>query len=409
MGATQRLNTRPKSPSKQKERKRERQNSVEWEHVDSTTLELSSCGATPTSSSPNSPAREDISMSQDDEMIVETLEAPTLPLESYALDNANDIPLSFLKTFPAILSKFPGPVCEALGKTVSFVQALLTESPGFHPYITHMPSNNLPADRVLQQRVVEVLERRLIDTLHRLFSFFQGDVNSVVNYIRQCPAELIPSPLFVVSDRIPEQPTPVPNGVAFFNNGVPGGAKLWSNPQVNSAGRKQQEQEALRQNIQKCEQAIRRREAIAPTVVSPPAPWTTLASQPRFCPPTQFSPPPPPPPPYATPYGIPMQPQMPPPMHPAVGPRPPQIFHVQTANPVPPPVVAQPNFSSIYPPRFNPHPPPHPSQPPLPLQQNRIPSPSTAQKDPILKAEFNNLEAKVDQLMELVREQQAGK
>jgi len=424
MGATSRQ-TYNSPTSKQKDRKpptAERQSSVDWEHIDPP----SSPDPSIPSPSPNLPTRDDEprSPSPADVMMVEAPEEPMLPLESYVLDNPEDIPLSFLKTYPAILCKFPGPPCEALAQTISFIQALFTESPAFHPYITHMPSNNLPSDKVLRQRVVEVLERRLIITIQHLFAFFYGDINCVVNYIGQCHAALIPKPLFVVSDHKPEEPTPVSKGVEGFNNGVSGGAKLWSNPRPDFVWRKHQEKVALRQNLQKCELAIRRKEAaIASANIPPPPPvWNTLPPQPRFPPvqgppPQFFSPPAPPQGPQIIPFGMNMQPQMQPPRPPPpvnnLLPRPPQVFHVPPPNPATQsPIHAQPTFAPV-PPRFNPHPPPPQVQIPpasAPIQRNGMIQSSAAQGEPTVKLDFNNLDPKITaQIMELVRKHQGGK
>lgn len=117
-----------------------------------------------------------------------------LPLQSLVLDAPRDVtlPLNFLNVYPAILRKFPGPPIEALGRTISYLQALFTESPGFHPFITHLSTDSPPASEFVGKRVAEDLERRLIRIVQNLFSFFHGDVNIVKQYLDECPAELIP-------------------------------------------------------------------------------------------------------------------------------------------------------------------------------------------------------------------------
>src|SRR5579862_9734060 len=292
MGAKSRQNTR--SLIKQNLSRLERQSSAEWDHIEPTEITPTWHESSPSRASPpRSSTRDTETTDAGNAMIVEPSE-PTLPLESYALDNPDDLHLSFLKTYPAILTKFPGPPCEALGQVISYMQALFTESPAFHPYITHMPSNNLPSDEVPRARVVEALERRLIQTVQHLFAFFYGDVNSVITYIQRCQAELIPKPLFVVSSQRPEQPTSVARGVENYNNSVSGGAQVWKNPSTQTIWRRHQEQEALRQNLQKCEQAIRRKEAAPQVSVYTQAGWNAPQAQPRLpanVAPVQFQPP----------------------------------------------------------------------------------------------------------------------
>ena len=283
--------------------------------------------------------------------------------------------MAFLRLYPSILRKFRGPPIEALGKTISFLQALFTRSPAFHPYVTHMPSNNLPEDPVHRYRVAHVLEMRLIKTIEHLLLFFYGDVNIVSQYIQRCSADLIPPPQFVVSARKPEDNTPVPYGVQGFNNSVPGGARVWKNPSSASAWRLRQEHDALKLNLTKCEHAIRRRQHLA---TQPPR-SAPLPSQPNLAPllpsfPTQ-------PLPTTLSHPVPQPPRS----NPTLGQpsRPPQVFHVPPPATQPP--VPQPTAS---PPRIVTH-----------------PSASPAESAD-LRAEINRLEAKVAQLIELVSSKQ---
>jgi len=176
-----------------------------------------------------------------------------LPLEILSLKfDSPEIPLSFLNIYPVILRKFPGTPCEALGQCISYLQALFSESPGFHPYITHLPSTCIPTEEIQGRYVAELLERKLIRITQHLFAFFYGDINMVHQYIESCRAELIPKPRFIISAKTPEgsqQNIPMPHGVDGFNNGVHGGAELWQNPVQQSPWRTQQEKIALQSNL----------------------------------------------------------------------------------------------------------------------------------------------------------------
>jgi hypothetical protein len=125
----------------------------------------------------------------------------SLPLESLVLQNGSrndEIALNFLHVYADILRKFLGPRCEALAQTITYLQAIFTESPAFHPYVTHLPCRSLPLDETSGRQVAEALERQLIRILQNLFPLFRGDVTVVRGYINICAAELIPRPFFVV-------------------------------------------------------------------------------------------------------------------------------------------------------------------------------------------------------------------
>src|SRR5271156_3846437 len=52
-----------------------------------------------------------------------------LPLQSLVLDTpCHELPVNFLGLYLVILEKFPGPPCEALGRTISYLLALVTQS-----------------------------------------------------------------------------------------------------------------------------------------------------------------------------------------------------------------------------------------------------------------------------------------
>lgn len=226
----------------------------------------------------------------------------SLPLESLVLANAtgdDEIALNFLHVYADILGKFPGPPCEALARAITYMQAIFTESPGFHPYVTHLPCRSLPQNETTGRQVAETLERQLIRVLQNLFPFFHGDINVVRGYINICPAELIPRPYFVVSFGT-LQPLSASNmllrGVNGFNNDAEGGDRVWQNPlPQNPTLRAPAERNALATNIQRCKQMItrkslqRRTDATAPlarisTVPLPrrPTPPQSVAMRPQL-------------------------------------------------------------------------------------------------------------------------------
>ena len=190
----------------------------------------------------------------------------SLPLESLVLQNGSrndDIALNFLHVYPDIFRKFPGPPCEALAQTITYLQAIFTESPGFHPYVTHLPCRSLPLDETSGRQVAEALERQLIRILQNMFPFFHGDVTVVRGYINICPAELIPRPFFVVPCGT-LQPLSASNmllrGIDGFNNHVVGGDRVWQDPAPQiPASRIPAEQNALAANLQRCQQMITRK------------------------------------------------------------------------------------------------------------------------------------------------------
>ena len=208
----------------------------------------------------------------------------SLPLESRVLQNGSrddDIALNFLYVYPDILRKFPGPPCEALARTITYLQAIFTESPGFHPYVTHLP-RSLPQNETAGRQVAETLERQLIRVLQNLFPFFRGDVNVVRRYINICPAELIPRPYFVVPSGVFQPLSPsnmLLKGIDGFNNHVDGGDRVWQSPVRETPFRRRMEQDALASNIQKCTEKIARK-TLHPRVhaATPLARASTVAS-----------------------------------------------------------------------------------------------------------------------------------
>jgi hypothetical protein len=207
-----------------------------------------------------------------------------LPLPSIVLENhVHDVPLNLLYVYGAILEKFRCAPCDALGQAISYLQALFTESPGFHPHITHMPSNSLPSNPSFRRNVAEALERKLIRVVQHLFPFFNGNVPCVVNYISKCPAELIPKPLFIVSDHPSNSDSSsshlksLPHGVQGFNNGVSGGAQVWSSP---SRPLRPEDEAVLRMNLDRCAAEINRRPGVHPSFLPPRYPQASPRSNP---------------------------------------------------------------------------------------------------------------------------------
>ena len=197
-----------------------------------------------------------------------------LPLESLVLENGsrNDgITLDFFYVYSHILRKFPGPPCEALARTITYLQAIITKSPGFHPYIAHLPCQSLPQNPITGNQVAEALEQQLIRVLQNLFSFFDGSISTVSHYINICPAELIPRPYFVIP------PGSVPplsstnllaNGIDSFNNGVSDGGRVWQSPSPESPWHHEMERDILVLNLQRCIQMISTSESLARTTRS---------------------------------------------------------------------------------------------------------------------------------------------
>lgn len=237
------------------------------------------------------------------------------PLESFVLDNKeNDIPINFLQVYTVILRRFPGSPCEALAKAITYLQAVLTHSPAFHPYITHLPFNSVPANETTGRHVAETLERHLIRVLQTLLPSFNSNVSVIQQFINFCPAELIPSPKFVVFANTSEQSPAtkrMAHGVHGYNNGVANGESLWQSPVSQSPMRQQMELEAVQRNLRKCILMINHKRQPAHPVVrlsgseqrtlqpqqSPPRPQFSInfQSPPAFTPPMQSSPQPYPP------------------------------------------------------------------------------------------------------------------
>jgi len=295
-----------------------------------------------------------------------------LPLQVLSLDhNDSEIPLSFLNVYPAILRKFPGPPCEALARCITYLQALFTESPGFHPYITHLPSTSIPTDEASGRHVAELLERKLIRITQHLFQFFFGDIRMVHRYIESCPVDLIPRPRFIISAKVPEgcnQSIPMLYGVDGFNNGIPNGAKLWQNPVPHTPWRIQQEKIALESNLSKIAIALLRRQPVnnkpQPPQVQPPLP------PPKSLPQVHVAPFPPRPLTKLTPCPSTAAPIVRPPQHlpRAPAPSPPQVFHAPMQTPAmqqPSPLPSAPRVIPPAPPVNMPPPPPAPRVDPL--------------------------------------------
>jgi len=217
----------------------------------------------------------------------------SLPLESLVLESGtrnDEIALNFLQVYPDILKKFPGPPCEALARAITYLQAIFTESPGFHPYVTHLPCRYLPLDEATGRQVAEMLERQLIRVLQNLFPFFHGDLTVVRGYINICPAELVPRPVFVVPFG-PSQPLSASNmllrGVDGFNNNVKGGDPVWQSPLPRDPA---SELAALATNIQKCRQMIARKSLHRRTNAAAPLARVSSAGPPTRPPPPQSAP-----------------------------------------------------------------------------------------------------------------------
>ena len=178
-----------------------------------------------------------------------------LPLESLVLDaGCDDIPLEFLKVYPTILRKFPGPPCEALGRTITYLQALFTESSGFHPYITHLPTLTLPNNHSESQKLAKTLERGMIRIVQHLLSFFQFDTESIERYITTCPAELIPRPSFLFYEGHLDTDSQIIHVGPFRN--ASRREKLWKSPYPNSYWRQDLIDRAMSDNIRRCESMI---------------------------------------------------------------------------------------------------------------------------------------------------------
>jgi len=345
-----------------------------------------------------------------------------LPLESQVFDPARDfdLPLNFLNVYPAILLKFPGPPIEALGRTISYLQALFTESPGFHPFITHLSIDSPPANDIIGKRIAETLERRLIRIIQHLFSFFYGDVNSVKQYMDACRPELVPRPLFVLSSQF--EPAQMTQGVQGYNNGVSGGANLWQSPLPESVWSRHLEQQALQENIRKCNATINRKQAIrAPNLASgvgagqrpqPRAPLQCLPPLPPPQPPLsqQFPPAPqfsqPQPQQFPFPLGPPAHPGQIPPITPMRSVQPPQIFHVppppihQMQLPVPNQSLPQPNIGPQHPPA--PISAPTQAMQPPPHTMPSIITRSASAPGNSFKDDINRLETQMSRLLQLV-------
>jgi len=204
-----------------------------------------------------------------------------LPLESLVLKNWDvDLTVAFLQIYHSILQKFSGAPCDALGRTVTYLQSVLTESPAFHPYVMHLPFGRLPKTDADGLIVAVALEKELIRIVQRLVAFY-GDIEAVLKCIDDCPEKLIPHPQFVIAE---ERPLPN-NGVEGYNNKHPGGQELWQNPiPPTSFWRLQQEKDALRVNIARCADWIERKRVSA---VSTPVMAMPRGRQPQ--PPTTSS------------------------------------------------------------------------------------------------------------------------
>jgi hypothetical protein len=334
-----------------------------------------------------------------------------LLLQSLVLANLdNDIPISFLQCYPLILQKFPGPPCIALGKTIGYLQAILTESPGFHPYVTRLPFGSVPASEAAGRKVAEVLEFQLIRIIQRLFAFFYGDVQSVQRYVNCCQAELIPAPVFVlISPPNGNASASILNGVQSFNNGVQSGEKSWQDSGVWSP---QAISEALAANLKNCGAMLTRKWA-HPRVVPTPVRQQPRPALPPLGPASFQSPPVPSP--FTAPNHLPSHPQQAQTFGPNassfIPSRPPQIFHVAPA-PLPMQFPAQPQVNSIAARPLTA--PPARTLPPAhlaannPTQPDNRPRPVTQTPRPVsppahpLKEEIVRLEAQMARLVALV-------
>jgi hypothetical protein len=334
------------------------------------------------------------------------------PLESFVLDNKNnDVPVNFLQVYSVILRKFPGPPCEALAKAITYFQAVLTHSPAFHPYITHLPFNSVPTNETTGRYVAETLERHLIRVLQTILPLFNGDVGFIQQFISTCPAQLIPPPKFVVFANTSEQSAArrkMTHGVDGYNNGVENGESLWQSPVARSPVQQQMELEAVQQNVRKCIQMINRRRQPALPVQPSGAPQRQLppprplsinfqsppASAVSFAPPVQ-------PPPQQFP---PMQHQFQPPLVGLLPPTRPQVIAVA------PPRVMQPmhntyalNQAPVTVPQLNNvgcATPPN-SQPTVGSAENKSAGTGLPPGHP-LKEDISRLEAQMARILELV-------
>jgi hypothetical protein len=379
----------------------------------STKCSLGSTSSEDTPSSPPSPSR------------IPEINGWTLPFESLVLKNRGpdvDLPLNFLKIYPAIMRKFGGAPCDALGRTVTYFQSLFTESPAFHPYIMHLPFGRVPKTEAEGLIVATALEKELIRVVQHLLAFFYSDVQAVVRYINDCPAELIPRPCFVIAE---ERPV-LNNGVDGYNNQHPGGQKMWQNPLPASLSQLQQGNEALRVNLVRCIEWVSRKQTPRPRSCPP----ERIAQRPLPPPPQQprvmnFTPPPPPPPPMPLQPAPPM-PFMQPPMQAPIPP-PSQMgpFAVQLpapqsipAPPPPPPTRAPIIFASAPLPQPMQAPVQAPQPSPIPFVQHpRGPVPvSTVVRQPpppppatsSLKDDISRIEAQMTRLLDLVSKGQGG-
>jgi hypothetical protein len=329
--------------------------------------------------------------------------------------SANEIPTTFLRVYPVILRKFGGPPCEALGKAISYLQALFTESPAFHPYVARLPLNSLPTHDITGRQAAAVLERRLIRIVQHLCAFFYGNIDLVQQYINTCRPELIPAPLFILVADAPKSSLPasdrLANGVHGYNNGVGGGEKVWRSLR-QTGWQLELGQQILQANIAKCAMEIQRQTSIAFQAPNlPPAtPVSDALAQapariPSNCLPLapQLSKQQPTPP--IPPMGLPMwqafQGQQVPLQQngglPVSNSRPPQIFHVAPRMQYP--VVPQPTLAPTHPHARFPLLPGHPSNN-RPSTSIR-PASANGSAHP-LKDDIIRLEAQLARLVDLV-------
>jgi len=115
-----------------------------------------------------------------------------LPLESLDLKDWDvDLTIDFLKIYRLIVQKFGGAPCDALGRTVTYLQSVLTESPEFHPYIMHLPFGRLPNTETEGLIVAAALEKELIRIVQRLVAFFDREVEAVLQYINAAEIDVM--------------------------------------------------------------------------------------------------------------------------------------------------------------------------------------------------------------------------
>ena len=219
----------------------------DWQNIDSVDSDASSGSTSEPSKSPSAKPSNSLNDFQN---------GYQLPLQSLVLDTPLcELPVNFLGLYLVILEKFPGPPCEALGRTISYLVALVTQSPGFHPFISHMPFGRLPLDKADAVATVEALEKNLIRILQNLLRLFPNDPNIVQRYLATCPAELIPPPRFVI---LPNShpawlPKVFPRGVDGFNNNTKDGELVWQSPQYQKL-----QESILSSNMDKCRALIQR-------------------------------------------------------------------------------------------------------------------------------------------------------